>query len=165
MLHTQRLVLRPWTDADTDAMHELWTDPFVRHYLWDDIVIPRSRAAEVIEFHLKTEAAEGIGCWTVLHDGQCGGFCGFRFIDGSRDVELLYGLREHLCGRGLATEAARAALRYLWTATEFDRVYARTDPPNSRSVGVMRRLGMVPEAETAAMITYVLHRPPTSEGS
>jgi RimJ/RimL family protein N-acetyltransferase len=48
---------------------------------------------------------------------------------------------------------------YLWRATGFDRVYARTDPPNERSVLVMERLGMRHESTTPSMITYVLTRP------
>jgi ribosomal-protein-alanine N-acetyltransferase len=140
-------------------MHALWTDRFVRRYLWDDAIIPRTRAAEVVESHLVTEASDAIGYWTILHQGEAAGFCGFRFIDGSRDVELMYGVRESLCGMGLATEAARGALSYFWHARDFDRVYARTDPPNARSVDLMRRLGMAHESTTSEMITYVLRRP------
>jgi hypothetical protein len=36
----------PFASEDLDALHALWTDPDVRRYLWDDIVISRERAAE-----------------------------------------------------------------------------------------------------------------------
>jgi RimJ/RimL family protein N-acetyltransferase len=52
-----------------------------------------------------------------------------------------------------------AALEYLWRSTEYQRVYARTDPPNSKSVQVMVRLGMTHESTTASMISYLLRRP------
>ena len=41
-LETERLILRPWSLDDIDALHQIWTDPQVRRYLWDDEVIPLS---------------------------------------------------------------------------------------------------------------------------
>ena len=47
--------------------------------------------------------------WSVLLRGRpsLAGFCGFRFIEDTRDVELLYGLYPQYWGQGLATETAR----------------------------------------------------------
>jgi RimJ/RimL family protein N-acetyltransferase len=41
IIRTQRLELSPWTHEDVDALHDLWTAPEVRRYLWDDKVIAR----------------------------------------------------------------------------------------------------------------------------
>ncbi len=86
------------------------------------------------------------------------GFCGFRFFGDGPEIELMYGLRAEYWGMGFATEACLAAIEYLWRSTGVQQVYARTDPPNEGSVGVMRRLGMMHESTTASMITYVLRR-------
>jgi ribosomal-protein-alanine N-acetyltransferase len=94
-----------------------------------------------------------------LKEPPIAGFCGFRFIDAGPEIELMYGLRGEYWGKGLATEASFAALDYLWRSTAFQRVYARTDPPNVRSVQVMLRLGMKHESTTPQMIVYVLQRP------
>jgi ribosomal-protein-alanine N-acetyltransferase len=80
--------------------------------------------------------------------GALAGFCGFRYIDDSPDIELLYGLLPDYWGQGLATEAARAVLEYGFDAVQFRRIYARTDVPNRASVRVMERLGMKFERET-----------------
>ena len=86
------------------------------------------------------------------------GFCGFRPIDGGPEIELVYGMRGEHWGNGLATEACASALQYLWRSTDYQRVYARADPPNFRSIRVMLRLNMTHESTTASMITYVLRR-------
>jgi Acetyltransferase (GNAT) domain len=62
---TDRLSLRPFTQDDVDVLHAVWTDPDVRRYLWDDIVIPRERAVDVVRSHLESVAASGIGYWVV----------------------------------------------------------------------------------------------------
>lgn len=162
VLRTERLRLRPFQPGDAELLHSMWTDPFVRRYLWDDVVIPVETVHAVLVSHRETTERARIGYWVILDEpaGQPAGFCGFRFIGETPDIELMYGLLPHFCGRGLATEASRSALDYLWAETPFDRVYARTDPPNGASVGVMRRLGMTHHSSTAAMITYFLDRPP-----
>ena len=158
---TDRLSLRAFTLDDVDVLHAVWTDPDVRRYLWDDIVISRERALEVVRSHLVSVVASGIGYWVVhtAEDNAVIGFCGFRFTEGGNEIELMYGLLPQYWGRGLATEASRAALDYLWRNTTFLRVWARTDPPNTKSVEVMRRLHMRHMLSTTTMISYVLERP------
>ena len=138
----------------------------MRRYLWDDVVISRDAAARLVDAHLKTTDRHAIGYW-ALHillpgspDGApIAGFCGFRFVDDGPEIELMYGLQAEYWGQGFATEASLAAIEYLWRSTGFQRVYARTDPPNVRSVRVMRRIGMTHESTSASRITYVLRRP------
>jgi len=165
LLRTPRLLLRPWTRQDVDALHALWVAPEVRRYLWDDLVIARETAQQVVDSHLTTAGRHGIGYW-ALHipppaspaGARIGGFCGFRFIDQTPEIELMYGLAGEHWGKGLATEACLAALDYLWRATAYQQVYARTDPPNQKSVQVMLRLGMTHQSTTASVITYLLRR-------
>jgi ribosomal-protein-alanine N-acetyltransferase len=148
-LETTRLILRPWSLDDVDALHELWTDPQVRRYLWDDEGISRERAAATVEAGVASAREHGVGLWCALRKpaNLLAGFCGFRSIGDSPDIELLYGLRPAHRGQGLATEAARAALEYAFDAGLFTRVYARTDVSNRLSVRVIERLGMQFERE------------------
>ena len=166
VIRTGRILLRPWTRKDVDALHALWTAPEMRRYLWDDNVITRDTAEKAVESHLVTTDKYGIGYWSLhipppisVDDAPIAGFCGFRFIDDGPEIELMYGLQAEYWGRGLATEGCTAALEYLWRSGRYQRVYARTDGPNYRSVQVMIRLGMTHESTTEAMITYVLRRP------
>ena len=153
-------MLRPWTGQDVDALHQLWIDPDVRRYLWDDIAIARQRAAEVVRAHFESVATRGVGCW-ALHPADeepLMGFCGFRGIEETPDIEIVYGLLPTYWGRGLATEAARAALDHLWE-NGHPRVYARTDAANGKSIAVLRRLGFRQVDSPSLMLTSLLERP------
>lgn len=164
-IRTDRILLRPVDRADIDSLHALWTAPEVRRYLWDDIAITRQVAEEVVESHLATASRLHLGYWalhvppSISPATALAGFCGFRMIEGGPEIELLYGLREEHWGKGLAAEASVAALGYLWRSTSYEQVYARTDPPNLKSVQVMLRLGMTHVSTTPSTITYLLRRP------
>lgn len=163
ILQTRRLALVPFAAEDLDALHALWIDADVRRYLWDDIVITRERAARELDGALATTASDGIGYWTVRESKNASiiGDCGFRFIDDSRELELMCCLLPAFWGRGLAFEACQAALGCLWRATAFDRVVARADVPNTASIRLMERLGMRFESSDGVLLKYVIRRPPS----
>src|SRR5215472_8409148 len=159
-ISTDRLNLRPFTIMDIDRLHALWAHPDMRRFLWDDIVISRDRAADEISRGLENAARYGIGYWIIgsQRKDDLLGFCGFRLIGQGPDIELMYGLERASWGKGLATEASRAVVAWLWASTSFQRVFARTDPPNWKSVAVMQRLGMRFDSDSPTLISYVLHR-------
>lgn len=142
-LTSERTTLRPLGPDDLDAMHALWTDAGVRKYLWDDIVITRERAREVLEATAGDFAMHRYGLWAV-HDnasGELAGFCGLRSTDDG-PPELLYGFLPRYWGKGLATEAARTVLSYAFMILGYPEIVAATDVPNEASVRVLERLGM-----------------------
>lgn len=143
-LHTPRLSLRPWELGDIDALHALWTCPDVRRYLWDDVVISRERAEATVREAIDLAAREDLGQWLVLDraSGALAGFCGLIRRQPGDAPELMYGLAPEWWGRGLATEAARAALAYGFDRLHCARITAATDPPNEASQRVMDRVGM-----------------------
>lgn len=142
-IETARLRLRPATAADVDVLHRLWTDPDVRRYLWDDRVIERDVAAAVVEASGKDWDERGYGLWVVEEGGAAVGFAGFRSSEDDPRPELLFGFLPSHWHRGLATEAANAALDYAAHILRCDAVWGATDPPNEASVRVMKRAGMV----------------------
>jgi ribosomal-protein-alanine N-acetyltransferase len=165
-IHAPRVRLRPYTLEDVDDLYRLWTDPEVRRYLWDDVLISREQAASVVRASIACFETRGFGQWVVLpRSGErLIGFCGFRLFGDPPDeqIELLYGVAPAYWGQGLATEAARAALRFGFEECGFDRVYAGADPPNAASFRVMEKLGMSFSRRThingIEAIYYVLSR-------
>lgn len=143
-IDTPRLRLRPYEWTDIPTLHELWSDVQVREFLWDGDVISRERARTTVSDSLNDWASVGYGQWTMrLRDRpQVIGFCGFRRAAWCDAPELLCGLAPAYWHRGLATEAATAALRHGFESLGFERVVAATDPPNRASVRLMERLGM-----------------------
>ncbi len=143
-IDTERLSLRSYAMQDVDPLHRLWTDPAVRKYLWDDQLIARERAAEEVRSAMACFETRGFGQWLVLERDAPIGFCGLRPFGEPPEVEILYGLAPGRWGRGFATEAARAVLRYGFEDCGFAQLFAGADPPNTASFRVMERLGMKP---------------------
>ena len=142
---TARLRLDPVREPDLESLHALWTEPSVRRYLWDDVIIPREKAEETLRKSLASFARDGFGLWALrlIGDQDLIGFAGLRRIaELPLEVELLYGLHPRFWGRGLATEAAAALLERGFVRHGLERVWARADAPNAASFRVMKRLGM-----------------------
>ena len=140
-LHTDRLTLREAATDDIDALHRLWAEPGVRRYLWDDRIIPRATAAEVVEHSIEDWEARRYGIWIVrTADERLIGFCGFRLAEWREAPELLFGLSKHAWGHGYASEAASAALSYIFDSLRLPEVVAATDVGNRASVRLLDRL-------------------------
>jgi ribosomal-protein-alanine N-acetyltransferase len=151
-IDTARLRFRPSTLDDVGALHRIWTDPDVRRYLWDNKIIPRETAEEVVRASLASFAEQRFGMWvlTVPGDDAIIGFCGLRHCEDPSGVEVLYGLLPAYWGKGLATEAARAVLRYGFAELQLERIWGGADAPNVASLRVLEKLGMTYE-KTAPM--------------
>jgi [ribosomal protein S5]-alanine N-acetyltransferase len=147
-IETSRLVLQPFERHDLEELHSLWTDATMRRFLWDDQIISREAASEVIGLSIENFATRRFGFWSVSFKDSPTliGFCGLRnFKDperGGEEVEIIYGITGEHCGTGLATEAAKAVLRYGFEKCELERIHAGADPPNTASFRVMEKLGM-----------------------
>jgi ribosomal-protein-alanine N-acetyltransferase len=87
-------------------------------------------------------------------DGELIGYCGLLHLGVTGRVELLYALLPGCWGRGLATEAARACLRFALEETGLERVVAGADPPNAASLRVIEKLGMTPVGELLPGVPY-----------
>jgi ribosomal-protein-alanine N-acetyltransferase len=144
IITTSRLRMRPLSAADVDEMHQLWTDPDVRKYLWDDLVIDRKLAEDVVQASIDLFNSHRLGFWTLgLKDETATiGFCGLRLFGEPPEVEILFALYPAYWGLGLASEAAQSMLRFGFEQTGFDRIYGGADPPNLASFRVMERIGM-----------------------
>ncbi len=151
-LETSRLLLLPFTRDDVDALYRLWTDPLVRKYLWDDQVIPRETAVEVVEASLESFRQHGFGFWCVSFREREAliGFCGLRHFaddlashtESQPEVEILYGVAAEHWDKGIASEAARAVLQFGFEVAGLDVIHAGADPPNAASIRVMEKLGL-----------------------
>jgi [ribosomal protein S5]-alanine N-acetyltransferase len=144
IIETTRLKLRPFTTNDVDDLHGLWVDPGVRKYLWDDEVISREQVASVIGESTSLFEARNFGLWGVFprEAETLVGFCGYWFFHDPPQLQLLYGIAPSQWGSGLATEAARAVIRYGFEDLSFDLIIAGADAPNLASLRVMEKAGM-----------------------
>jgi ribosomal-protein-alanine N-acetyltransferase len=72
--------------------------------------------------------------------GEVIGYCGFRINEGRTELHYLLA-RAYWCA-GLATEAARAALRYAFEELRLTEIIALVRPENTASARVLKKIGM-----------------------
>lgn len=146
-LRTARLRLRPFTDADADALFALHSAHVLRY--WDSP--PWSERARADSFIAKCQqlADEGTGARVAIDrdfDGAFIGWCALtRWNPGYRSASLGYCLDDAAWGQGYATEAARALLAWAFDTLDLNRVQAETDTRNLASARVLEKLGFVRE--------------------
>jgi len=75
------------------------------------------------------------------------GFCGPGMWRDAKDPEIGWWLARHLWGRGLATEAARAALADALNRVGLKSVISIARPENEASIAIMKKLGLKFDAE------------------
>jgi RimJ/RimL family protein N-acetyltransferase len=148
-LETERLVLLQFTDADTDLLFELNSDPDVMRYLTGGEPTPREEVADRIipAFLGYYERFDGMGFWAA-QDKAAGEFLGwFHFrpgLDGEPqdEAELGYRLRKTAWGKGYATEGSRALIEHGFAKLGLPRVFAHTMTVNLASRRVMEKAGL-----------------------
>jgi len=154
---TARLRLTPAGDEDVDALWALWTEPLVRQFLWDDVVIERDRARDTVR-ESAALASQGLGLWTITlaTDGTLVGCAALSPVGSAAEyypqsagaIEPLIALAPAHWGRGYAQEALTMLVAYATDTLQLDRVVAVSDVPNDASDRLLRRTGFVWCAET-----------------
>jgi RimJ/RimL family protein N-acetyltransferase len=149
VLTTPRLVLRTFRRDDLPHYAALNADPEVVRYLGGE-PLPREESDAIAAWANDMHARHGVGLLAIerRQDGQFLGMCGLHHQDWyPDDLELGWRLARRHWGNGYATEAAAAWLDHAFGSLGLARVISVTEPPNLRSLAVMRRLGMWPDHE------------------
>ena len=145
-LHTERLVLRPLSQADADDLYALHTDARVLRY-WDSP--PWTSPDQVDRFlaasRQMADAGDGVRM-AMVTEGAFVGWCSLRRWNPEfRSAALGYCLAEAAWGHGFATEAAHGVLDWAFGTLDLNRVQAETDTRNLASARVLEKLGFVRE--------------------
>jgi len=147
-LHTSRLCLRPFTDADTGVLYALHSNPTVLRY-WDAPPWTDHGRAEIFVAACRRMADEGTGARLAIDRASDGVFIGWcsltRWNPEFRSASLGYCLDEPAWGHGYATEAVRALLQWAFDTLDLNRVQAEADTRNAASARVLEKLGFVRE--------------------
>lgn len=144
-LETHRVRLVPLTDAHTDLLVELDSDPAVLEHVFGRALTREEVVGTWLPHRLRPDAAaRGLGYWLGLD--AAGDWLGWwcLAVDDTDPgaAELGYRLRRAAWGRGLATEGSRALLDHAFGTVGLERVWAQTMAVNDRSRRVMEKLGM-----------------------
>lgn len=137
-------LLRRARPSDIEPLHELFCIPEVYRFLTDGSP-PPLRVAKNWAKSSRTDSSElGIGVWTLVRSTDPGivGAVRLARLDEDCLVELTYLLHPKVWGQGLATRMAHTAMLQAFANPRIKGVWAGTDLPNSKSIDVMRRIGM-----------------------
>lgn len=122
----------------------LWGDPQVGRYITASGAFSRQEAAGRLQTERENQRLHGVQYWPVfLLEGEAfAGCCGLRpFPSEDRAYELGVHLLPSYWGRGLATEAARAAIDYAFSSLEAQALFAGHHPENHGSKKVLKKIG------------------------
>lgn len=143
-IETSRLLLRMFRLSDLDNLARIYADAEVMKYL-SGHSLTREETAGWLDYFIRGWEQYGFGWWAVelKERGELIGHCGLQFIHVTSEVEVTYGLAKQYWRMGLASEAARACLRYGFEELKLGRIYALAEPENIGSHRVMERIGMI----------------------
>ena len=151
MLTTERLLLREFVEDDWPAVLAYQSDPrYLRFYHWthrtpEDV---RAFVQRFVDSQREQPRRKFQLAITVPAEGRLIGNCGIRMqTAGAAEAEIGYELAPERWGRGYATEAARAMLRFGFTELGLHRVHAHCIAENLASARVLEKIGMRREGQ------------------
>jgi RimJ/RimL family protein N-acetyltransferase len=146
-LETERLILRAHRIDDFAECAMMWGDPAVTRYIGGQPFTAEEVWSRLLRYvghwHLL-----GFGYW-IIHERASGLFVGeVGFADFHREIspqldapEIGWALATWAHGRGLATEAVRAALAWADAHLSTSRTVCLIDPDNTPSLRVAQKCG------------------------
>lgn len=149
-VRTSRLLLRQWRDSDLEPFAVMNADPQVMEYF--PSLQSRSESDALVARVRKHWTEHGFGPWAIEVPGEAP-FIGFAGLlrpsfeaHFTPCVEIGWRLAAGCWGRGYATEAAQAAIRFGFDALGLREIVSFTTAGNQRSRRVMEKLGMLRSA-------------------
>jgi len=141
-LHTDRLLLRPHALADAPELARL---AGAREVAATTLRIPHPYSVADAEAFISgwQDADERVAFAVVLRENSVllGG-AGLRLEKEHRHAELGYWIGTPYWGKGYATEAARAILRYGFEVLKLHRIHASHFADNAALGSILRKIGM-----------------------
>ena len=156
ILTTLRLTLRPFDEADAEALFSHASNSNVTRYtLWDHHKTLADTVAFVRDYALLRyrEGTTEPYAITLVPDFRPIGACGcFWASQPNRTMELGYWVAEPYWGRGIAVEASRACIAQAFRSTDAGRIQARVIAGNAASCRVLDKLGFRHEGTLRASL-------------
>jgi len=146
---TERLIIKPPTWDDMDALQDLWADPDVMCYVGDGkprtIQQTQSGLFAMIDHYI--EHGFTLGCVFHKETQSFIGRAGLIYLDycpSNLDIEVGYMFRKQDWNNGYATECASFFIEWGFQCLRVPRIVGVSYPQNKGSQQVMTRCGMTP---------------------
>ena len=145
-LETERSRLRQWQDSDYPVFADINADPEVMKFY--PKTLTQVESDEMANKIKSLISQRGWGFWALeqKQDNKFIGFVGLHEptyeLPVSPCVEIGWRLSRAHWGKGFATEAGRAALKFAFETLQLSRIYSFASVQNQKSRSVMERLKM-----------------------
>lgn len=141
---SDRLIVRRLSLEDVPALTEILSDPEVmKHSIRG--VCDEAATRQFVEWCLACYASHGVGPWALIDraSSELVGFCGVgpELVGDVEEINLGYRLARRFWNQGLATEAVRAVLSYVFSNRLFDSVVVIIEPEHVASLKVAEKAG------------------------
>lgn len=142
-LETERLILRPFCQADIDVYAEMCADREVMRFIGEGGILSREEAWRNMAMVVGHWQLRGYGLWAVelKETNQLIGRVGSWNPEGWPGFEIGWLLHRKHWGNGYATEAGRATMDHAFGELHQSEVISLIQPANTASIRVAERLG------------------------
>lgn len=147
-IETERLLLRMYNADELEDVYRLITDPDVRRFL-PDYTIEKEDVLTSLPRRLERWREMGFAQLGVFEKAseKLTGYCGLQYLDKTPEVEIYYGFFKGFWGKGYATEAAKALLRFGFEEAKLEKIVGATHLENFSSQNVLKKIGLKQEKE------------------
>ena len=137
------MFLRPMNSGDAKRLFEIYSDPEAVQYWNGPDTSQRDSEARIERTRTHWEN-HGYGDWALIDKKTetMIGFCGLHQIQGMDEVNLGFLIDRSFWGKGLATEAGIASLRFGFEKARLGLVVVTTAPDNLGAIEVLKKCGM-----------------------
>jgi RimJ/RimL family protein N-acetyltransferase len=148
ILHTERLILRPFQEDDLTTFLDYRSDPEIARYQGWEMPYTLEKAQAFLAEMQAAQPGKPPGQWYALaieplEIGKIAGDVQFYLLQRDpRQAEIGCTLARTYQGKGYASEATRRLLDYLFFELDLHRVQANCDPENYAAVQAMESVGM-----------------------
>jgi RimJ/RimL family protein N-acetyltransferase len=150
VITTERLRLRPLTDADTDWWVRLHADKEVNRFVGG--YTQEQAAARLRDIQQQwTQRGHGLCAVELRSTGETIGRCGLYWWEQFGETEIGWTFARAHWGRGYAAEAAQAVLTWGFGSLGLKQITAMIHHGNTASIAVAERLGFTPLREDTVL--------------
>lgn len=149
ILETDRLILRELKLSDAEAFFAMDSNPNVHIFLWQKPVEKMEETIQTIEFVHKQYQDNGIGRFAILSKdtSEFIGWAGLKFNteevnNKTNFYDIGYRLDEKFWGKGYASEATFAWLKYAFETMKIKKIVAAAHTENRASNRILQKIGM-----------------------
>ncbi len=140
----ERVVLRWISEADTEALYEIFADPQVMRYWSTPPLADRQAARELLDHIHDGFRHRALFQWGIARqadDRLIGTSTLFHLDTDNRRAEIGYALGRAHWGQGYMQEALTALLGFAFEELNLHRIEADADPRNLASIRALERQG------------------------